>query len=120
MGVLTNAALAGNLDRVPEATASTKRDNYNALPLSNAVISGEIELVRYLDEQVANHVAKDDSGYKPLFYSVSESRFEIFRIFLSHAADDSSRDYDEDTVLHLNVMLDGRWSNLDDLFVRNC
>ena len=104
MGVLTNAALVGDLDRVRELLAQghniNERDECNATPLHLAVANGDIELVCYLVEQGADLDAKAGGEYTPLFYSFLRSRFEIFEILLSHGADASARDEYGHTVLH--------------------
>ena len=108
MGVLTNAALVDDLDRVRELLAQghniNERDECNATPFHLAVTHGKIELVGYLVAQGADLDAKDNDEYTLLSYSIVEAEFEIFEILLSRGADAGVKEIDGDTVLHMIVL----------------
>jgi ankyrin repeat protein len=65
MGVLTDAALKGDLDRVRELLAQghniNERDEWGETPLHRAAQYNSIDVFRYLVEQGADLEAKGDS-----------------------------------------------------------
>ena len=110
MGLLADAAFAGDLDLVRELLVQghniNERGEVNETPLHLAVIRGQIELVRYLVEQGADLEAKDIKGRPPLWYSFFSAYFEIFAFLISSGTDLSFRDKQGLTVLHCIVMYD--------------